>query len=287
MDFHSKTSLKNFLKKYDISPSKRLGQNFLIDKSILKKFLTGLGPLLNSTVLEIGPGLGIITKALAKGAKKVIAVEKDERLCQILRENLKNFKNLKIIQGDILKIEPKTYNLKPKNYKVVGNLPFYLTAPVIRKFLESPRPPKEMILIIQKEVAQRICAKPPKMNLLAVSVQFYAQPKIIDYISKKSFWPQPKVDAAIIKLKAKDLKLKTARNGPGILSEFFWLVRAGFSQPRKKLVNNLAKKLGVEKRLVLKWLKNAKIKENSRAENLNLRNWILLAKNYFENGKKY
>lgn len=296
MNLCSKSTIKQLLRNYGLFPLKRLGQNFLVNKNALRKIMREARPLSEYTVLEIGPGFGTITQALAQKAEKVIAVEKDPKMCEILKENVRLWecKNVEIVQGDILQFlnsKLKTKNLKlqlkTQSYKLVANLPFYLTAPVIRKFLESPWPPKEMLLIVQKEVAQRICARPnfapqnlsgqaktQKMNLLAISVQFYSQPKIIDYISRKSFWPQPKVDSALIKLEVKSSKLKVDRES------FFKLVRAGFSQPRKKLVNNLSQNLVVEKKTALAWLKNAKIRENVRAENLKVEDWILLAKSW-------
>ena len=166
-----------------IKPIKHLGQNFLIDKNTVRKVIKTADLKPEDIILEIGPGLGALTQELAKKAKKIIAVEKDARMCQALKEQLKDFDNIEIINQDILKFEIiklfKNLKFKIKNYKIVANLPFYITAPVIRKFLESENPPQEMVLIIQKEVAQRISAQPPKMSILAVSVQFYAEAKII------------------------------------------------------------------------------------------------------------
>ncbi|MDO8536935.1 MAG: rRNA adenine dimethyltransferase family protein, partial [bacterium] len=174
-------------------------------------------------------------------------------------------------------------------YKIVANLPFYITAPVIRRFLEisdTEFRPTEMILMIQKEVAQRICAKPPKMNLLAVSVQFYSKPEIIGYVSKKSFWPQPKVDAGIIKI----TPLIAIDKKPLRPELFFSIVKAGFSHPRKQISNNLSKelatdhlnKLKLEKEMINLWLLKNKIKPERRAETLDITDWTNLAESYFE-----
>jgi len=150
-------------------------------------------------------------------------------------------------------------------------LPFYLTAPVIRKFLEAENPPKEMIFMVQKEVGQRICAKPPKMSILAVSVQIYAKPEIVSYISKNSFWPQPKVDSVIIKI----LNVKSQ-----VLNRelFFRVVKAGFSHPRKQLVNNLSTELEMGKEKVKNWLLENEIEPQQRAETLEVKDWINLTK---------
>jgi len=200
-------------------------------------------------------------------------------MVEILKETLKDYENVEIVKGDILKTQNS--KLKNINYKVVGNLPFYLTAPVIRKFLELPEArPRAMVLVIQKEVGQRICAKPPDMNLLAVSVQFYAKPEIISYISKKSFWPQPKVDSAIFRITPPinaDRKLIDA-------DLFFRIVKAGFSHPRKQLINNLsrlrqdfggqAKKINKEE--IKNWLLKNNIRPSQRAETLSVGDWINL-----------
>ena len=272
MDLTSKLGIKNLLKKYNLRPSKGLGQNFLVDKTALKRVIASADLSPEDIVVEIGPGLGVLTLELAKKAGKVIAIEKDSKMIEALKETLTSFKNIEIIQEDVRKI---TNNQLPAtNYKIVANLPFYLTAPVIRKFLEFGNPPELMTLIIQKEVAQRITAQPPKMNLLAVSVQLYAEPKIISYISKKSFWPQPEVDAAIIKLKTKSEKRKTDKD------LFFKIVKAGFSQPRKQLINNLSKKLKADKMKVKSWLWKNNIRPSQRAETLNIEDWINLTKNF-------
>jgi len=236
----------------------------LQDRSVVTKLIKASHISKTDVVLEIGPGKGILTKELARQAKKVIAVEKDGRLIPILKETLKEFKNVEIIHGDIL----KNYELEIKNYKykIVANIPFYITGHLIRKFLENPPTGgqlQEMTLIIQKEVAQRICAKPPKTNILAISVQFYADAKIISYISKKSFRPIPKVNGAIIQITPK----KKYKIDP---SKFFRVVKAGFSHPRKQLKNNL-------KGLADPPLLPPKLRR-ARAETLSTDDWIKLIK---------
>ncbi|KPJ71236.1 hypothetical protein AMJ50_02835 [Parcubacteria bacterium DG_74_3] len=272
----SKRAIQGLLKKYTVRPSKKLGQNFLIDKKIVKKIVSAANLGSKDTVLEIGPGIGTLTHDLAKKAKKVIAIEKDSKMCEIFKKNLGDLKNVKIIKEDILKISPKSYILYPKSYKVVANLPFYLTAPVIRKFLESKNQPEKMILVVQKEVGQRICAKPPKMSILAVSVQFYAETKIISFVPKVSFWPQPKVDGAIIKIDTRNKEQETRVNK----DLFFRIVKAGFVHPRKQLINNLSKALKKNKQEIKDWLLKNQINPNLRAETLTLENWISLTKTY-------
>jgi 16S rRNA (adenine1518-N6/adenine1519-N6)-dimethyltransferase len=288
----------SLLKRYEVHPNKRLGQNFLTSRIVLKKIIEAADLKPSDIVLEIGPGLGILTKELAKmvhpvkssqsevfagdeqfnRVKKVIAIEKDQNLVRILNNELriKNIKNVEIVKGDILKIDLKPYTLNFKSYKLVANLPYYITGPVIRMFLESANPPESMVLMVQKEVAQRIVARPPDMSILAVSVQFYAKPEIISYVSKKSFWPQPKVDSAILRITPlinADRRLINA-------DLFFRIVKAGFSQPRKQLINNFSKSLELPRKEVETWLKRNKIQPSQRAETLTLKNWLDLANSY-------
>ncbi len=274
MDLTSKKTILGLLKKYDATALKGLGQHFLVDKGVLRKIIETADLSPDDMVLEIGPGIGTLTQELAQKAGRVIAIEKDQKMCEILKETLKDFNNIEIIQGDILKIPNTRYKIQDTRYKVVANLPYYITSPVIRKFLEVKNQPSEMILMVQKEVAQRICAKPPKMSLLAVSVQFYSGPKIISYVSKKSFWPQPKVNSAIVKIAMNNEQRTIDRN------LFFKIVKAGFSQPRKQLINNLSKGLKKSKEEIKKWLLENKIQPLQRAETLTLANWINLAETF-------
>jgi len=278
MDLTSPKTIKEILAKHGAKPSKGLGQNFLIDKKVLEKIISAAELKPADVVLEVGPGIGTLTQELAKNSNEVIAIEKDKTMCKILAETMENYKNIEIINADILKILAlehylKIKKLKIKNYKVVANLPYYITSPVIRKFLESENSPEFMVLMLQKEVAQRICAKPPKMSLLSVSVQFYAEPKIISYVSKNCFWPSPKVDSAIIKISPKRISTLEIRN-----SKFFTVVKAGFSQPRKQLAGNLSKSLKLNREETNKWLAKNKISPTQRAETLSVQDWCNLAR---------
>ena len=267
--------MDNLLLKYKIYPKKRFGQNFLIDKKVLEKIIKAGNITPKDIILEIGPGTGILTRELVKKAKKIIAVEKDPMMVEILRKRFKGIKNLEIIQKDILKMDsPK------KPYKIIANLPYYIVSPLIRRFLEAKRKPISMILMVQKEVGQRICATPPEMSLLAVCVQFYSIPKIISYVSKKAFWPKPKVDSAIIEIKP---KLKIVSH-----EMFFEIVKAGFCQPRKQILNTLSAKLALKalnevksnKEKIRVWLLKNKIDPTRRPETLSVEDWIKLAKTY-------
>jgi len=289
MNLSSQAVVKDLLRKYNVEPFKGLGQNFLINQGILKKIVEAADITPEDIILEIGPGIGTLTQELARKAKKVIAVEKDKKMVQILKETLVDFKNVKVIEGDTLKLNPENYKLKTKNYKLIANLPYNITSPVIRKFLEARNPPKEMILMVQKEVAQRICARPPNMNLLAVSVQFYSEPKILFYVSKNNFWPRPKVDGAIIRLKIESGKWKIDKD------LFFKIVKAGFSQPRKQILNNLSKVLKLDKpsnilnnknlagkEKTREWLLKSGVDPSQRAETLAIKDWIKLTKDWYK-----
>lgn len=254
-----------------------LGQYFLRDQKILKKIIQTADLSEKDTVLEIGPGHGELTFELAKKAGLVLAAEKDKRLAKQLKAKAAKFKNIKIIEGDILKLTNRLTN-QLKNYKIVANIPYYLTSRLIKNSLEAKNPPKLMVLMLQKEVAQRICARPPKMSILAVSVQVYAEPKIIQYVSKRAFWPQPKVNSAIVKIIPRSSALLSA----SIRFYFFKLVKAGFSSPRKQLVNNLSTKFKIPRQKVAKKLKKCGLDPRQRAQTLSVENWQALVSVFFD-----
>jgi len=262
------------LKKHNIKPNKRLGQNFLVSDVVLEKIIEASQIKSSDIILEIGPGTGILTMALAKKAKKIVAVEKDKRLADILKKELENneIKNIEVINQDILNTKHKVLNAK---YKLIANLPYYITAPVIRMFLEN-NSPELMVLMVQKEVGQRICANPPQMSKIAVFTQFYGKPEIVSNVSKECFYPQPKVDSVILKI--------TPFNGPNKNIDktlFSKIVRAGFSQPRKQLINNLSKFLDIKKPEVEDWLKENNIEPKQRSETLNVKDWINLTNTFY------
>jgi len=289
MDLINKTIIKDLLKRHGAKPEKYLGQHFILSKKALAQMIAAAEIKKNDTIVEIGPGLGTLTQELAKTNTKIIAIEKDPAMIAILKETLADYKNVKIIQADAHKIGVGHLFLSKYKYKIVANLPYNVATFLIRQWLDPPPSPRLrrarpelMVLMIQKEVAQRMTAKPPKMNLLAVSVQFYADVKIIDYVPAEAFWPRPKVDSAIIKIVPKKRPPRKTRRA------FFAAVKAGFSQPRKQLIGNLAKKFSarggsasggnIPKEKLLGIFENLNISECARAENLSLEQWILLAK---------
>lgn len=269
MSLLSRKTIKELLKSRGLKPSKRFGQNFLIDEKAAKEVVTAAELTKKDTVLEIGPGIGALTEKLAQKADRVIAIEKDREMISILKSSLRNIKNVELIQADALRTSLPFLS----DYKVIGNLPFYITAPIIRRFLEEERiRPRSMVFIIQKEVAQRICAKPPRMTLLSTAVQFYAEPKLVYHISPKSFWPEPEVSASIIKIIPKEPAI-------GDKEKFFRIVKAGFRQPRKQLINNLSEGLNMPRERTESWLKKNDIQPTQRAETLDIEDWVRLTVN--------
>ena len=265
----------------NMRPKKSLGQNFLVNPHIIDKIVDAAEISKDDIILEVGPGTGLLTKKLAEKAGKVIAVEKDNRLIEPLKETFKNYPNIEIIGGDALNLEFRILNLEFSNYKVVGNIPYYITSHLLKTIFEKWPQPKLIVLTIQKEVAQRIMAKPPHMNLLALSVQYYSEPEIIGYISKNNFRPIPKVDSAIIRLTPRTFEVEPQRLPevrPRKNQELFNLIRIGFSEKRKQLAPILSKKLDIDKDTVLEAFKKTELKKTARAEELSLNQWQELEK---------
>ena len=267
-----------------LKAKKSLGQNFLKDESVLERIVQDAKISQEDVVLEIGPGKGALTEKLAKICKKVVAIELDDRLIELLHTKFVGDK-VEIIYGDILKINlpeliENRISLKAneaKNYKLVANIPYYITAPIIRLLLETKYPPQEMILMVQKEVAERIVAKSGEMSILAVSVQYYAKAEYLFTVPKESFDPVPKVDSAIIKI---SLNVKSQTSNEIETRRFFKLVRAGFSAKRKTLGNNLAASLQLDKKEIEEKLAALGFSPNTRAQELGVDDWRKLADSF-------
>jgi 16S rRNA (adenine1518-N6/adenine1519-N6)-dimethyltransferase len=245
---------------------------------VLKRITSAAELTPADVVIEVGPGLGVLTRELARQAGWVIAIELDNKLAAALKQTLASFNNITIINDDVLRIEPQALLSELKDrfppatgYKVVANLPYYITSPVLRHFLEASAKPQVMIVMVQKEVAEAIVAKPGEMSLLSVSVQFYGEPRIIGYVPAQCFYPAPKVDSAILRIDPYPQPRVAVDEG-----SFFELVRAGFTAPRKQLVNSLAQGLGASKSEVLSRLERADIASQRRAETLTLGEWARL-----------
>jgi 16S rRNA (adenine1518-N6/adenine1519-N6)-dimethyltransferase len=289
-------SISALLRRYDLRPRKGLGQNFLIDPFHLDKIVAAAGLAKEDLVLEIGPGPGTLTTRLAAAAGQVVAVELDPNMVNLLRTEYGHLPNLTIIEADILQTDlntlvtslqsqptnkPTTHPTDrplfsrnhPTTYKVVANLPYYITSAVLRHLLESPVRPARVVVTVQKEVAQRIVAKPGQMSLLAVSVQFYGQPELIHRIPAGAFYPPPKVDSAVVRI---DTFSEPPLGVPDV-ARFFHLVKAGFGQKRKQLKNSLAAGLHRPAGEVVTALEQARIDPARRAETLSLTEWGRLA----------
>ncbi len=260
------------LKRYDLRPSKSLGQNFLQDKQALQKIVESAGIGAEDEVLEIGPGLGNLTRYLARSARHVFAVELDRKFIPPLDEILADYSNVTLVQGDILKLQPSDL-LVSAGYVVVANIPYYITSAVIRHLLESTVKPRRVVLTIQKEVAERICSEDDKVSLLALSVQVYGKPVIKANIPAEAFYPSPKVDSAILLI---DIYPQPLIPAP-LLDTFFQLIKAGFSQKRKTLRNSLSAGLHLTSRDAEALLQAAGIDPQRRAETLDIDEWGRLA----------
>lgn len=244
---------------------KSFGQNWLRDEFVLDEIVKSAEISKEDNLLEVGPGLGTLTQKLVDSGANVVAVEADRDLLPRLNNKFQGKANFELIVGDILKFD---YSQMPPKYKVVANIPYYLTSNLIRSLLEAQNPPRLMVLLIQKEVAQRILAKPGDMSILAFSVQYYAKVEFVMDVNKELFEPIPKVDSAVIKI--------TRLNRPAFEADtkkLFRLVKAGFGEKRKMLRNSLAGGLGIETSKVLELLETSGIAPTARAQELSMQDW--------------
>jgi len=264
------------LARFGLKARKRLGQHFLVEEDVLDSILSAAELSPQDVVIEVGPGLGMLTSKLAERAAKVVAVELDLGLVGVLRKRLRLFRNVRIVQGDILRLAPGRLledDLETlasgQGYKVVANLPYYITSPVLRHFLEASWKPSLMVVMVQKEVGEAIAASCGKMTLLSVRTQFYSGPTIIAHVPRRSFYPAPKVDSIVLRL---DVYSKL----PIEISDtdgFFDIVASGFSSSRKQLRNSLAQGLGIASDQVALLLEKVGIEAKRRAESLSLEEW--------------
>ncbi len=259
------------LKRYGLRADKSLGQNFLQDDSVLEKIADAAEILEDDCVLEIGPGLGSLTRYLAVSAKQVTAVELDFDLLAPLRAVLQPYQNVRVVHGDILKLSISKLIDQP-NYIVAANIPYNITSAIIRHLLEGDIKPRRVVLTIQKEVAERICAAPGDLSLLALSVQVYGKPSIAAKIPAAAFHPAPKVDSAILRIDIYDEPLVPH----DLINSFFKLTKAGFGQKRKTLRNSLASGLHITTTDAEALLTSAGIDFMRRAETLSIEEWKLL-----------
>lgn len=262
------------LKKYGLKPHKGLGQNFLQDPIALENIASAAQIQPTDTVLEIGPGLGSLTRYLAAAAKEVVAVELDQHLLPPLKSVLAPYQNVRVIHGDILELSPADLIPEP-GYIVAANIPYYITSALIRHLLESDSKPRRVVLTIQKEVARRICETPGDMSLLALSVQVYGEPRIAAHIPAEAFFPSPNVDSSVLVI---DMH-PAPRIPRELLGTFFKLIKAGFSQKRKTLRNSLSSGLSISPIQAAGLLERSGIDPQRRAETLSIEEWQRLAEN--------
>jgi 16S rRNA (adenine1518-N6/adenine1519-N6)-dimethyltransferase len=301
---------RQLLERHGIAPKQSLGQNFLYDEGLLARIVAAAELSPGDEVLEIGPGLGALTRQLALAAGRVVAVELDDRLLPILRYELEPFANVELVHGDILAFDPAAWFDGP--FVVVANVPYYITGAILRHLLEGRPRPRRLVLTVQREVAERLAAWPPDMSLLAVSVQYYGSVKIVGAVKAGAFWPRPEVDSAVVRIDVAERGATADRRPPttdhgrqttdhgqeatpdarpqttdhGQLSSvvrrpssdeaFFRVVRAGFSEKRKQLKNNL-RQLGLSDEAIAAALAAAGIDGRRRAETLTVEEWRVLS----------
>lgn len=272
MDLYDYKTINKILTAHGFTFSKSLGQNFLIDPNVCPEMARHLGADKDTGVIEIGPGIGVLTKELCRVAGKVVAIELDKRLFPVLAQTLGEFDNLELVEGDVLSldlaalIEEKFSDMK--NVKVCANLPYYITSPVIMKLLESRLPIEEIVVMVQKEAAERFCAEigSRESGAVTVAVNYYAEAEMLFEVTKDCFYPSPKIDSAVMRLTLRDkppVEVKDEKH-------FFSVVKAAFAQRRKTALNSLSSSLGVSKDRVLSALNEIGVDEKARAESFSL-----------------
>ena len=266
-------SPKALLDSYNIQPKKSLGQNFMHDPNALEKIVASAAPQSSETVVEVGAGAGALTERLSVAARQVFSIEIDQRLRPLLEARFDDADNVYLVFNDILKTDIAAL-VGAEDYIVVANAPYYISSAILWHFLESPKPPRRMVMTMQYEVAERIIGAPGAMNLLSIAVQYYGIPRIVSRYGPAVFWPRPNIDSAIV-------HIKTYKRPPLPLPPaelFFRVVKAGFSMKRKQLKNALAGGLRLKASLVRDLLQTAEIDPQRRAETLSLAEWARLTK---------
>lgn len=267
MDLTRAEDVRTALKLAGIRPNKGLGQHFLVDQPSLEAIMGAANVTKQDTVLEIGPGLGVMTRPLTALAGHVVAVETDRVLAEILRRDAP--KNLTVVEEDILTFDVSSL---PAGYKAIANIPYYLTSKIFRLLIENPNPPAVMSVLIQKEVAERIVAKPGQLSVLALSVQYYGHPEIVRIVERHKFWPAPAVDSAVLRVTL------TGPAFPADPTRLFRLIKAGYGEKRKQLKNALAGGLNLSSEFAIKLIADAKLAPTARAQELDLKSWQRLYK---------
>jgi 16S rRNA (adenine1518-N6/adenine1519-N6)-dimethyltransferase len=269
IDLTNIRDLRNLLYAHAMRPHKSFGQNFLVDRSVLADIVEAAEIIASDEILELGAGTGVLTRELAKQARRVVAVELERDMLALLAKTTRNYANVELLARNLLFVDPAdVFGESP--YKLVANLPYYITAPTFRHFLESANPPRLLVVMVQYEVAQRIVAGPGDLSLLAVSIQFYGRPQIIARVPANAFYPAPKVDSAILRVELHAEAPLTA----GERDSFFRVVQAGFTERRKQLHNSLTRGLHRKNEDIRAWLQAADIDTSRRAETLSIEEWL-------------
>lgn len=261
----------NLLKHFNVYPKKSLGQNFLFEPVWVQNIVDAAQLKTSDVVLEIGSGTGVLTTELAKKVNKVFSIEIDDRLMPILKNVVSEYKNVRLIHGDVLEysISSLLDELSYDRFVVVANIPYYITGKILRHIFHGSLRPSHMILLVQKEVAQRMAALPGQMSVLSVSAQFFSQVDILKYVPAGAFYPKPDVDSALIELDVFD-ENDLIHNDPVL---YFRIVKAGFGQKRKQLQNSLTNGLGINKAQVVEVILNVGLDPKCRPQTLTLQDW--------------
>lgn len=271
------------ISKYEKLAKKKFGQNFLVDKSALETIIQAGNITKDDVILEIGPGLGVLTRELAQRAKKVVAIELDTRMYSIVRKELADFPNVQIINDDILNIPNTTLRSilhddenTSDSYKVISNIPYMITSPILKKFTVQEPSPQEMVLLVQKEVGQRICAQPGQLSILGVATQLFMKTHYEKTVPASSFIPAPKVNSAIISFKKDNSYLGILEKDGISQKRFFQILKFGFASKRKQLHNNLSSGLHTSTNISKELLESCNLESNIRAQALSIHDWISL-----------
>lgn len=267
--------IRRQLAQWDLRPAKGLGQNFLVDPVIRRRIVDAAGLTRDDHVLEVGAGLGSLTELLAARARRVVAVELDDRLIDPLTSAVEHLPNVTIVQGDILSLDPAELVRAPRDrYRVVANLPYYITSAVLRHLLEAAVRPTCLVVTVQREVAERIVAAPGEMSLLALSIQYYGEPRILFRIKPGSFYPAPEVESAVLRVDVHADDELPAGDEP---VELFRVARAGFGQRRKQLRNAVSAGLRIAPVVAVGALQQAGVDPRRRAQSLSVQEWVRVA----------
>ncbi|MBF6590261.1 MAG: ribosomal RNA small subunit methyltransferase A [Ktedonobacterales bacterium] len=272
-DLTDRGTLRRLLARHGLHPNKSFGQHLLVSRTALDAVLEAADLAPDDEALEVGAGTGVLTVRLAARVRRVVAVELDRAILPVLRETTAPFANVEILARNLLSVAPvDVFGTAP--YKLVANLPYYITSLTLRHFLEAPNPPRLLVVMVQREVAERIVAPAGGLSLLGLSVQFYGHPAVVAHVPADAFFPPPRVESAIVRI---DLSSQPPLTGDA-RERFFGIAHAGFAEKRKQLHNNLERHLGASRETVARWLATADIAPTRRAQTLSLGEWLALTR---------